>query len=115
MKPLNIIVGASFLMAMVAANAAPFLVCADYPAEVSQPAEFLLYFDGATVPVVTPAVKNPESGLIRFRHDLASLKPGPHKVIAKARNIWGESALSAPFDFPAGSPSAPGGMSISLN
>jgi hypothetical protein len=100
---------------LVAAQAAPFLVCSDYPAEASQPAEFLLYFDGATTPVVTPAIKNPESGLARFRYDLASLKPGPHKVIAKARNAWGESANSAPFDFPAGGPTAPGGMIISPN
>ncbi|MER2526734.1 MAG: hypothetical protein ABTR07_02280 [Candidatus Competibacter denitrificans] len=99
----------------MSAQAAPFLVCADYPAEASQPAEFLLYFDGATTPAVTPAVKNPETGLLRFRFDLASLKPGPHKVIAKARNMWGESALSSPFDFPAGGPAAPGGMGISPN
>lgn len=96
-----------------AAAAAPFLRSNDYPADGPQPTEFLLYFDGSTTPVVTPAVKNPDTGLLCLHYDLASLKPGRHKVAAKARNAWSESELSAPpFDFPAGSPSVPSGLGI---
>lgn len=94
------------------ALAAPFLVCDPYPATGQQPTEFVVTVSGIADPIVTPAVD--VTGGKALRLDLGPLNlSGSKTVTAKARNLWGESADSAPLAFSAGTSSAPGGLGLS--
>lgn len=90
----------------------PFLICDPYPATGTPPTEFVVTISGVSAPVVTPAVA--VTGGVAMRLDLGPLNlSGSKTLTAKARNSWGESSASAPFQFAAGSPGAPGGLGLS--
>ena len=94
------------------ALATPFLMCDPYPNTGPQPTEFIVNVSGITAPIVTPAVDVTGGKVLKL--DLGPLNlVGPKTVTAKARNAYGESALSAPFSFTAGAPAVPSGLTLS--
>jgi hypothetical protein len=95
-------------------SAEPFLTCTPYPTTGAYPTEFVVTVSGITNPIVTPAVD--VTGGKAMRLDLGPLNlSGAKTVTAKARNAWGESAVSSPFSFTAGVPATPTGIGLSSN
>lgn len=93
--------------------AAPFLVCDPYPATGQQPVEFVVTVSGIANSIISPAVDAPGGKALHL--DLGPLNlTGSRTVTAKARNLWGESADSAPLAFSAGTPVTPGGLGLSI-
>ena len=104
----------SGMMSMPVAHAAPFLVCASYPAGSPQPDSFSVVMDGGAA-VSSPALKNADNS-VQLHYDLASLPSGSHSVTVKAVSaLWGSSASSAPFAFTNAVPATPGTITISPN
>lgn len=97
------------------AFAAPFLICDPYPASApasAVPTEFVVTISGVTAPITTPAVD--VTGGKAMKLDLGPLSlSGTRTITAKAKNVWGESAASAPFVFTAGAPVTPTGFGLS--
>jgi len=107
--------GISLLLLSGSVLAAPFLTCEPYatnqPASAI-PTEFSVTISGIAAPIVSPAVD--VAGGKALRLDLGPLNlSGARTVTAKARNVWGESAASAPFTFTALVPGVPGGLGLS--
>lgn len=91
-----------FLSAMVA-RAAPFLIC-DPQAEVTK---YVIEMNGSEFPEFAA---EPDGSM---KYDLSGLAEGSYTVRAKAGNLWGWSAYSAPFVFNVTIPSAPSNVNIS--
>jgi hypothetical protein len=82
--------------------AAPFLSCDPYPLTGTQPTEFAIYLDGATIPIISPA--QIIDGKVILKYDLSSISAGNHTVVIKAVTVdpkWGrlESIATNPFVF----------------
>jgi hypothetical protein len=86
----------------------PFLVC-DPIQQSFEVTEFILEIDGQVISVPPEVLPD---GTFRIFYDLAGITNGNHTIRAKAKNIWGESSWSAPFDFTSGMPTIPGGYRI---
>ena len=95
---------------------APFLVCDAYSTSVTQPTEFEVFMDGATVPIISPAVS--VTGGVGLNYDVGGVTNGNHNVTVKAvrvDSIWGRltSAATSPFAFAKPStPGVPSGLSL---
>ena len=102
-----------FLCALASAPiyAAPFVVSDPYPPDAAQPTEFVISVSGTQTPVIIPATATPQGAILRW--DVVGLS-GPKTVTVKARNPWGESAASDPFEFTAGTPAKPTGIGLSV-
>lgn len=113
---MNKLCALALLTASGAVYAAPFLTCNPYPTNVAAqavPTEFVVTISMIADPIVTPAVPAGTDAVV-LKLDLGPLNlTGSRTVTAKARNAWGESASSAPFEFAAGAPSIPGGLTLS--
>ena len=91
-------------------QAAPFLICDNYPTTGNQPDTFTVTIDGTNYG--TPAYKNAD-GSVKLHYDLASLAAGSHTVTAVACSaLWGCSAASSPFPFVKSVPGAPTTITI---
>lgn len=80
--------------------AAPFLSCPPYALTGTQPTEFEIYIDGATTPIISPALI--VDGKVILHHDVGSVAAGKHTVVIKAVTVdpkWGrlESIATNPF------------------
>jgi len=73
--------------------------------------EYRVVLDGADQGLF-PA-KDMGDGTVVLWYDLAGVPDGAHTVQAAAKNVWGESALSDPFDFTKAVPGAPTGLRVS--
>lgn len=91
--------------------AAPFVVSDPYPPDGPQPTEFVISVSGTQAPVIIPATATPQGAILKW--DVAAVK-GSKTITAKARNPWGESAASDPFEFTAGTPAKPTGIGLSV-
>lgn len=113
MKTVNTLWTIAALTALTpTAIAAPFLVCDPYPLTAVQPTEFVVTISGVTAPIITPAID--VAGGKAMKLDLGPLNlTGTRTVTAKAQNLWGESANSAPFTFTAAAPVTPTGFGLS--
>jgi hypothetical protein len=81
MKRLLLIL-AMVLLPMVAL-ASPFLTCDPYPTTVTQPTEFGIIMDTASVDTYVPATTNTD-GSKGLNYDLANLAIGAHNVKVRA-------------------------------
>ena len=97
------------LVALNAAQAAPFLTCDPYPPDKPQPDVFLIAI-GTAAPVVSPAFKNPDGSVI-LKWDVGGVGTGLKAVKVRAKNAWGESA-DVPFTFTAGAPGTASGLRL---
>jgi hypothetical protein len=108
----------AILMALpICASAAPFLVCDPFPLgeDKTQPVEFVVTISGITTPIVSTAITD-SSNRKMLKLDLGPLNlTGTKTVTAKARNSWGSSGDSLPLTFTAGAPTAPSGITLSVN
>ncbi len=86
----------------------PFLTCDPYPPE-DKVDQFVVMLDG--VETISAAVVL-EDGSTVLQFDLAGIKNGAHNVQVKAKNMWGESVYSVPFDFLSGPPTPPSSINI---
>ena len=74
----------------------------------------MVTISGVANPIVSPSVD--VTGGKALRLDLGPLNlSGAKTVTAKARNMWGESAVSSPLAFTAGVPTAPSGITSLAN
>lgn len=100
---------ASLATASLTATAAPFLVCDPYPPSGPQPTEFVIAI-GTAAPITVPATRESDGDVI-LKWDVGT-QTGSKTLTVKAKNAWGESAVSAPFSFVAGAPPAVAGMRL---
>jgi len=100
-----------FALASMPIYAAPFVVSDPYPSSGPQPTEFVITVSGQSAPVIVPATSTAQGVMLKW--DVAGIS-GSKTITAKARNAWGESAVSSPFTFTAGMPAAPSGIGLSV-
>jgi hypothetical protein len=97
---------AIFCLALIALAsptvASPFLVCDPYDASVGVDL-FQLELNGQVI----ADVQVDASGQYGFKFDLSGLADGSYTARARARNLWGWSNFSDPFDFVKSVPPAP--------
>jgi hypothetical protein len=110
MKTIAFIIGFCFmaLLLPVLAFGSPFLTCDPHPSCQ----QFRIYLDGTDMGITDGKV-DIESGLYVIWYDLGGISEGNHVAEAKAINIWGESAKSAPFDFTKEIPTSPLNLRVS--
>jgi hypothetical protein len=94
----KILLGLIFVFAFcISACAAPFLSCDPYPATAALPTSFVLIIDGGS-PIETGVQINAD-GSVQLHYDLGTISVGSHTVTVQAKNLWGVSLASTPFQF----------------
>ena len=103
-----------FIIWLFAASAvaAPFLYTAPVTKDGTEPTEYVVILNGTTY---TTAAVATGVNQVYMHFDLAGKTTATNTATVKAKNLWGDSAISSSYPFAAGVPTTPSGIGLSIN